>query len=257
MNYALHVGMHSYSSGLERLCKLTIACNRYAVTGEFPKNLGKYLHKTGKLLDAVEALTPVGSGSSIRSKYLTRPIDRLDPELTSMVERFASGAGRYEHLDSLANYDVKVNSYKEWSALAARASVPPGVLKLISLKERMAYAIQSELVDNGLLWSAQRVIQDLEHPLYKPSVGVVLSLFRKVRWVGAVLDNATSYTRPELPILSEVFSRIFIHSSGDFFNYHIARIGDEETIGDELQAAYERFRVREAEPGNQEVPSEE
>lgn len=253
MNYALHVGMYSYSSGLERLCKLAIACNEYVATGEFPKNLSKYSHKTGKLLDAVEALTPVGPVVSTRSKYLVRPLDRLDPDLTSMVERFASGAGRYEHLDSLSNYDAKVSSYKEWSALAAGASVSQQVLALISLKERMAFAIQSELVDNGLQWSAQRVIHDLEHPLYKQSVGVVLSLFRKVRWVGAVLDDATSYTRPELPILSEVFSRIFIHSSADFFNYHIARIGDEETIGDELHAAYERIRIREAEPGNQEL----
>jgi hypothetical protein len=40
LNYALHVGMHSYSSGLERLCKLTIACNVYAVNGKFPELRG-------------------------------------------------------------------------------------------------------------------------------------------------------------------------------------------------------------------------
>lgn len=260
LNYALHVGMYSYSSGLERLCKLAIACNGYAATGEFPKNLSKYSHKIGNLLDAVEKLTPPTSSPGTaprKEKYLVRPSDALDPDLTNTVERFASGAGRYEHLDSLWNDDTEVNTYKEWSALTARASVSEEVSRLISTKERMSYAIELELVDNGLLWTAQRVIQDLQHPLYKPSVGVVLSLFRKVRWVGAVLDNATSYTRPELPILSEVFSRVFIHSSADFFNYHIARIGDEETIGDELQAAYERIRVREAEPGNQEIRIEE
>ena len=61
LNYALHVGMYSYSSGLERLCKLAIACNGYATTGDFPK-LRDYSHKIGNLLDAVEELPrPYGS----------------------------------------------------------------------------------------------------------------------------------------------------------------------------------------------------
>lgn len=252
LNYALHVGMYSYSSGLERLCKLAIACNGYAATGEFPRLRG-YSHKIGNLLDAVEKLTPPPSSPGTaprKDKYLVRPSDVLDPDLTNTVERFASGAGRYEHLDSLWNDDTEVNTYNEWSALTARASVSEEISRLISTKERMSYAIESELVDNGLLWTAQRVIQDLALPTYKPSSGVALSLFRKVRWVSTILDVATYYTRQELPLLGEVVSRIFIHSSADFFNYHIARIGDEEAIGDELQAAYERIRLRVAETDN-------
>lgn len=248
-NYALHVGMHSYSSGLERLCKLAIACNGYAVAGEFPR-LRDYSHKIGNLLNAVEELPLPQSGPSVSPRkmgYLVRPLDALDPDVTNMVERFANGAGRYEHLDSLWNDDTEVITYKEWSALAARASVSEDVRRLISIKERAADAIQSELVDNGLLWTSQRVIQDLALDLYKPSVGVVMSLFRKVRWVSASLDAATYYTRQELPLLGEVVSRIFIHTSADFFNYHIARIGDEEAVGEELEAAHERIRLREAE----------
>ena len=88
LNYALHVGMYSYSSGLERLCKLAIACNGYATTGEFPR-LRSYSHKIGNLLDAVEKLPPTGSGASMhRAKYLVRPVDGLDPDLTNTVERF-------------------------------------------------------------------------------------------------------------------------------------------------------------------------
>ena len=94
LNYALHVGMYSYSSGLERLCKLAIACNGYASTGEFPK-LRKYSHKIGNLLDAVEALTPMDSdASTYKAKYLVRPVDALDPDLMNTVERFANGTGR-------------------------------------------------------------------------------------------------------------------------------------------------------------------
>jgi hypothetical protein len=241
--------MYSYSSGLERLCKLAIACNEYAAAGEFPR-LRSYSHKIGNLLDAVEHLSPPPSGPGVpprKEKYCIRPWDALDPDLTNTVERFASGAGRYEHLDSLWNEDAGVNTYNEWSALAAKASVAEDVRQLILLKERMAYALQSELANSGLLWTAQRVTQDLDVPLYEASVGVALSLFRKARWAATVLDVATYYTRQELPLLGEVVSRVFIHSTADFFNHHIARMGDKEVVGEELEAAYERIHEREAE----------
>ena len=182
-----------------------------------------------------------------KAKYLVRPLDGLDPDLTNTVERFANGAGRYEHLDSLWSDDAEVNTYNEWSALAARASVSEEVRRLISIKEGMAYAIGSELVDDGLESTAERVIEDLALPTYEPSVGVVLSLFRKVRWVSTILDVATYYTSQDLPLLGEVVSPTFVHSSADFFKYGIARIGDEEVVLEELQEAYERIRVREEE----------
>ena len=249
LNYSLHVGMYSYSSGLERLCKLAIACNGYATTGEFPK-VRKYSHKIGDLLDAVEKLSPPPSspGSAPRKEgYLVRPVDGLDPDLTNTVERFASGAGRYEHLDSLSNDDAEVNTYNEWSALAARSSISEEVRRLISLKEAMTYAIGSELADDGLESSGQTVMEDLELPMFQPSVGVVLSLFRKVRWVSTILDVSTYYTSPNLPILGEVVSPTFIHKSADFFNYHIARFSDDSVVEEELAEVYERISVREAE----------
>ncbi|MHA7170073.1 hypothetical protein ACX801_18160 [Arthrobacter bambusae] len=253
LNYALHVGMYSYSSGLERLCKLAIACHVYAGTGEFPK-LRPYSHKIGKLLDAVEALTPEGPGASGRKeKYLVRPLDSLDPDLTDMVHRFASGAGRYEHLDSLWDDDAEVNTYNEWSALAGRASVSEEVRRLISLKGAMANAIEEELIHYELECTAASVLEDLALPMYVPSVGVVLSLFRKVRWVSAVLDVATYYTRPELPILGEVVAPTFIHPSAEFFNYNIARIADDSVVEEELAEVYERIHVRESEMDDEDV----
>jgi hypothetical protein len=253
LNYALHVGMHSYSSGLERLCKLAIACNVYAATGEFP-NLRSYSHKIRNLLDAVGELTPTGPGASMhKAKYLVRPLDGLDPELTNMVERFANGAGRYEHLDSLWNGDAEVNTYNEWSGLAARSSVSKKVRRLISIKKGMADAIGSELVDGGLESTGEMVMEDLAPPTYEPSVGVALSLFRKVRWASTILDISTYYTSRDLPLLSEVVGPTFGHSSANFFNYHIARIGDEEVVVEELREAYKKIRVREAEEDAEDV----
>lgn len=247
LNYALHVGMYSYSSGLERLCKLAIACNGYAATGEFPK-LRQYSHKIGDLLDAVEGLVPEGPGaSSHKAKYIVRPVDDLDPDLTNMIERFANGPGRYEHLDSLWNDNAEVNTYKEWSALAARASVSEEVRRLTATRQAMTYAIESELVNDGLESTAQSVMEDLALPIYEPSVGVVLSLFRLARWVSAMLDVATYYTTEKLPLLGEVVAPAFAHSSAKFFHYDIARISDEEVVVEELQTVYKRIHVREAE----------
>ncbi|WP_457964625.1 hypothetical protein M1E17_00325 [Arthrobacter sp. D1-29] len=248
-NYALHVGMYSYSSGLERLCKLAIACNGYAATKEFPK-LRSYSHKIGKLLDAVEELTPAGPKATFHdAKYVVRPVDGLDPDLTNTVERFANGAGRYEHLDSLWNDDAEVNTYNEWSELAARSSVSEEVSQLISLRDAMARAIRSELSDVGLESAGETVMEDLELPMFEPSVGVVISLFRKVRWVSTILDVATGYTDPGLPILGDVVSPTFIHPSADFFNYHIARFSDDSVVQEELAEVYPRINAREEEEG--------
>lgn len=243
MNYSLHVGMYSYSSGLERLCKLAIACSEYAATGEFPK-LRSYSHRIGNLLAAVEALTPTGPAASIKARYLVRPSDGLDPDLINTVERFANGAGRYEHLDALWNTDTKISTYSDWSALAARASTSEEVRRLLTIREKTAHAIELELDNNGLAPISQRVIEDLSLPLYEASVGVALSLFRKARWVSTILDVATYYTRRELPLLHDVTSRIFNHSAVDFFNYHIARIGDEEAVAEHLQAVYRRTELQ-------------
>lgn len=246
LNFALHVGLHAYSSGLERLCKLAIACTTYAATGEFPK-LKEYSHKIGKLIDEVEALTPTGAGLSSDKEYLARPVDALDPDLIATVEDFASGAGRYEHLDSLWNDKVKVSTYDEWCALAARASVSPEVHDLMRLKDKMAHAIRSELADDGLKATGQAVVDDLELPMYEPSVGVVMSLFRRVRWVSAILDGSTHYTGRNLPILGEVVGTTFVHPSADFFQYEIARISDQYVVEEELQDVFPRILEREAE----------
>ncbi|MET3367400.1 UNVERIFIED_CONTAM: hypothetical protein ABIE34_000621 [Jeotgalibacillus campisalis] len=249
LNFALHVGMYAYSSGLERLCKLAIACNGYATTGEFP-SLRRYSHRIGSLLDAVGELVPPPSGHGLTDrdvKYLVRPVDQLDPDLVEMVQRFANGAGRYEHLDSLWNDNAEVNTLNEWTALADRTSVSEEVLRLISLKTAMSEAIGEELIEAGLESSAQTIMEDLELPIFVPSVGVVISLFRKIRWVSTHLEVATDYTRGDPPILGEIVGPTFIHSSTDFFNFHIARFSDDEVVEEEVHEALGRIHAREAE----------
>ncbi len=242
--------MHSYSSGLERLCKLAIACNGYATDGKFP-NVRKYGHKIGKLLDAVEKLPLPGGAPQRQSSYLVRPSDALDPNLMNMVERFASGAGRYEHLDSLWN-DDEIATYNAWAALAAKVSVPEEVRRLISLRDAVADVIESEMIELELESTAEGVLKDLELPIFEPSVGVALGLFRKVRWVSTVLGTSTDYTSQGLPILNEVVQPTFGLRSADFFSSHIAGFSDDMVIEEELGAAYERIDARETEAEGEE-----
>ncbi|GAA3816322.1 hypothetical protein [Cellulomonas soli] len=256
LNYALHVGMYSYASGLERLCKLAIACHGHGTTGQFPRLRG-YSHKIGGLLDAVETLSIPESGASARkSAFLARPIDDLDPGLTSMIERFANGAGRYEHLDSLWNDDAEVSTFTEWSALARGLEVSDDVRDLLSLRWAVSRAIESELISDGLECAAGAALDDLDVTFYEPSVSVMLRLFRKVRWVSVILDLATDQQRPGIPVLGEVVSPIFIHSTRDFFSYHVARLGDENVVRSELEGAYERINAREIEDEDAECVEE-
>lgn len=207
----------------------------------------KYNHKIGELLDAVEELTPAGPGAERKAKYLARPKDDLDPDLIGMVERFANGNGRYEYLDSLWKDNPEVNTFNEWSALAERVAVPEEIKDLIALKDAMVYAIEAELADVGLESTSERVREDLALPTYVPSVGVTLKLYRKIRWVAAILDVATYYTRPGIPILGEVVSPTLTQTTVNFFRYDIARVSDAEVVSDELEEAYKRILKREAE----------
>ena len=255
-NYALHVGLHAYSSGLERLCKLAIACNGYAATGVFPE-LRPFNHNIGKLLNGVEALTPAGPRVEMGgARYLVRPVDPLDPELTAMVEKFANGAGRYEHLDSLWNEKVQVTTYDDWCAVAANATVSPEVNDLIALKDATTKAMWAELSEAGLQSTSQPMIEKLGQPVFEPSVAVALSLYRKARWVAAVLDVATYYTGKGLPLLGEVVNPIFGHTSTNFFMFDIAQVSDKNVVEEELEAVYPRILQREAE-WDEELANEE
>lgn len=244
-NYALHVGMHSYASGLERLCKLAIACHGFLAMGEFPRTRG-FSHRIGGLLDAVGSLNPMPDGGRFSSRYLTRPADSLDPGLTEAVERYANGPGRYEHLDSLWNPDAEVAMYRTWMSLCERSEVPEGIHRLVSIQSAVAEAVSAELSHAGLESSAAAVVEDLERRVSQPSVGVALSLFRKARWVSSVIDETTYYTHEDLPLLGEAV-RVLRCSSVDFYAYDIARLSDvdvvEEELAEVLPRVHERWRV--------------
>lgn len=244
-NYSLHVGMHSYASGLERLCKLAIACHTFLATGEFPRTKG-FSHRIGGLLQAVEALNSIPDRSTFSSRYLTRPTDPLDPGLTEAVERYANGPGRYEHLDSLWNPDAEVAMYRKWVSLCERSEVSEGIHRLVSVQLAVSEAVSAELSHAGLESSASAVLEVLDRRVSPPSVGVALSLFRKARWVSSVINETTYYTHADLPVLGEAVG-VLLCSSTDFYAYEVARLSDvdvvEEELADVLPRVHERWRA--------------
>lgn len=257
-NYSLHVGMHSYASGLERLCKLALGCRGFLSTGQFPRTRG-LSHRIGGLLDAVENLDPLPRSSVSNSRHMTRPADDLDPALTEAVERYASGPGRYEHLDSLWNPEAEVGMYRTWVSLCRESVVPEEVHRLVAIQSAVAEAVAAELSHAGLESSGDAVVGELDRAagVSLPSVGVVLSLFRKARWVSSIIDEATHYTHPDLPILGEAVY-VLRCSSSDFYAYEIARFSDvdviEEELIDVLPRVHERWREEEDEREERAAP---
>ena len=243
-NYALHVGLYSYTSGLERLCKLAISCYGYVLNGKFSK-LQKN-HNLGALLDEVETLDLTRLNNNNKNKkYLKRPTDPLLLEAIDMATRFATAkdGGRYEHLDSLLNDNIEVKTYAQWTELATKVTVSSQVKEMVSLKEGMSQIVESLMIKEQLESVYSSILPDDRTPIYVPSVGVVLTLFRLVRWASAVLVSIQGSQNTDMPVIGEVLSPQFILPSEAFFTYNIARFSDETVVTDELVAAYSRHNL--------------
>ncbi|GAA3707615.1 hypothetical protein GCM10022204_26940 [Microlunatus aurantiacus] len=239
--YPLHLGMHSYTSGLERLCKLTIACHGFVATGTFPA-LKPFGHKIGGLLDAVQHLdlSTLSKASEIHPPPVERPNDELDPTLTEALERFASGAGRYEHLDVLWNDQTDVTTLDTWTTLCGQVTTSERVRDLLSIREAVICAMRTISTDRDLEASAFAILEPIDARMYAPSIGVALHLYRKASWVASTLDVLTYYTSQELPLLGEAVRDLRLADEA-FFQYLIAQIEDEQVTLEELERHFKRF----------------
>lgn len=204
--YPLHVGLHSYVTGLERLCKLTIACHGFLATGGF-SSTKSYSHKIGKLLDGVEALDLSILPREAKA-VAARPVDDLDPVMTLALERFANGAGRYEHLDSLWNDQADVVTLKTWSELCGHVTPSVRVRDLISLRNIVVERMRLLSTHGHLEGSKYALLESLDPYLSERSTAVALRLYEKAWWVALTLDALTYYTDQELPLLGEAVANI-------------------------------------------------
>ncbi|MFA1552030.1 hypothetical protein [Actinomadura chokoriensis] len=237
--YPLHVGLHAYTSGLERLCKLTIACHGFVTDGTFPP-LRPFGHKIGELLDAVEKLD-FSTGPALHKAPAVRPADYLDPALTDMIERFANGAGRYEHLDSLWNERAAVATLKSWGQLCADATLSDRVHHLLSIRVAVIHAVRTLCTNGDLEASAFAILDPVDLFLSERSIAVALHLYQKASWVASTLDAVTYYTHQGLPLLGEAVQDI-VAAPESFFQYSVAQIEDEQVTLVELEEHYKHHK---------------
>ena len=244
--YSLHVGLHSFTSGIERLCKLAISCYKYYTEDHFP-DLRHYSHKVTSLMGGLAVLD--FKQFKKKGSYLSLPSDPLDPDLGTILDNFAQGAGRYEYLDSLSKQQPSVDTYTTWCALCEKAKLDERIDYMITVRGAIADSIYAGIA------TSETCVESLINPyidnhlsksFFGPSTAVALSLFHKARWAAACLSAVTeqcfyhsplSQDRwPIIPYLHEVVGPALLLPTNLFFECHIAQFGDmavvEEAIAD-------------------------
>lgn len=242
--YPLQIGLLLYTSGLERLCKLALACHGLAQDGEF-RNVRRFSHRLSDLFTAIEQLD-LSRFATRRDDYLARPDDEFGSELVDWLERFASGGGRYELIDSLTRDDMELLTWDRWMTFCARGVIADDVRLSISVHSGIGSALGDIAVAHDLESAAGQYVNSSQRGFSEPAVAVGLAMHRRARWVAAVLDTVTHYTDARLPILSEV-TYVLTHPTNEFFMWEIARLSDREVIMEELTDHLEHFDFPDAE----------
>lgn len=245
--YPLSVGLHMYTSGLERLCKLALACHSFASTGAFIK-VRKYSHRLSDLLTALEELD-LKSFESYHPEYLSRPDDEFGDELVDWLERYASGDGRYELLDSLTLDDAEVLTWDMWVQFCSRGVVSEDVEQSISIRYAVGHALRDVCIANDLESAADPFLETATRPLHAAAVAVGLAMYRRARWPAGIVASVTYYTSEDLPILGEVVN-VLTQTTDNFFAYEIAGISDREPVIEELSRHAEMFVMPDFEEGD-------
>jgi hypothetical protein len=232
VRYKLHVGLHAYTSGLERLGKLAFSCQTYLDKGSFPpvKSLS---HKLEKISEKIEALD-FSSSSNLFPEYLPRPAREHSKDLFILLDGFAAGSGRYEYLDSLSNETQAPDTYIQWKELSELVSNGPRIDLLLSLSAAIENSAFSRISDDQHFLVSE-LLNSRSDPFLPKSTAVSEILFEYARWFAASLSSASSeafYGRKlgVIPYLSEVLDRHFLHKWDSFFEFHVAQFGDAETL---------------------------
>ncbi len=236
--YPLYAGLHTYTTGLERLVKLSIACHGFLEHGVFPE-VRSFSHKIGSLLDALEDLEfPDHDRESWN--YFERPSDADSRNLIDWLERFAAGGGRYEILDSLSAKESDILTWTNWQEFCAGATVSDRVKWIISMHNAIGDAIRDVTSDADLEAVTAPHLHEFDGGLHESSAAVALSMYRLARWPASLLDRVSHYTHQDLPILGEALVGLE-QSSEDFFACEVARISDPDVAEEELLAHRENF----------------
>lgn len=229
--FPLHVGLHTYTSGLERLCKLAIACHGFLKTGAFAP-VRAYSHRITALLDALEGLD-LSRLPNATGKYLSRPTDVYEPELNEWLTCYSSGEGRYELLDSLSSGAQTLPTWDKWAEFSLKGTVSDVVRRCIDMHHASGYALREVATSHCLESVASGHLEKFDYSISEGSAAVGLGMYRRARWAASVLDAVSYYTHQELPLLGEALVELR-QTTDNFFAFEIAQLSDPEVVGEEL-----------------------
>lgn len=256
LRYKLHNGLLSFTTGLERLAKLTVSANHFRLYGKYPKISG-YSHAVTVLLDAVEGMdiSSIPEQKRRAGEYVLAGRPAVPLPLVPLLEKYAKGGGRYEYLDSLSGSDVEPGLYKDWIALANGYEAPDWLDHYLALTSSMPTAIYkiANLVDAQGSGNAETLLQpyidEFDEPLHPKSVAIALDCFRVARWVSGCLYTISSelfYPNsrvrgdfPVFPYLCEILGPKLLHSAEDYFCFSILRLDDPTTVREALEELLE------------------
>lgn len=252
--HELHSALLSFTTGIERLCKLSLTCAHFDQHGTHV-NVSQYRHRMARLLQAVEDIPTVqtrhrhgGADGVIKDGRPPTPVALID-----LLERYAQGQARYEYLDGLsrsATTLVPSGLYTDWAGIA-------NGLPAHTSAEWVNGLLSS--TQNALIWVTTQAaevaeIDDLE-PLVSPfidqqldrrysphSLALAMECFAVARWVAAHLvavttwDPARSHANVQrgLPILSDVLAHRFLHSDRAFIEHELLRMNDANLLAEVL-----------------------
>lgn len=244
----LYLGLLDYTAGLERLAKITLSVSSRLHEDSFG-SIRSYSHRITDLLRAVEKIElPNDSTFSIPA----RPTINQQEALLTLMDKFSSGAGRYENIDFLTNTENPPKLYETWCKIAQQEDIPDYVVELINLRSVVATTtieVITSLEESGpkrLPFDLETVVlnwidSEDEHPVFAPSAAVVVQLATLSRWVAeaqSAVTNSLFEIKPaiasEIPVLQDATSLLRI-TTESFFEHIVMNYNDAEVLTEVVQ----------------------
>jgi hypothetical protein len=244
VRHTLHNGLFAYTTGIERLAKLSLSAVSYRTTGGYPK-VKQFGHKISDLLRSMEQVdTSLYSHDGYSMQYVNQgaPIP-LTSKFVSLLDDYAQGSGRYEFLDSLSDPQKEPDLYERWMELSNLVEITDSVTRMCTIPQRISeslYCASRVLESRADLdtfdWLIEPYIDNfLKDRLHDASVEVALIYYELVRWVAAHLSAVSAQIfyhdprdgkMPSFPYLPEVIDRHLLLDRDLFIQVHILNLND-------------------------------
>lgn len=230
----LYLGLLNFTSGFERLLKITISLSALNKNSAFPK-VSKFGHRIGDLLDEVQR---IGTEEGNLKNLPSRPLISQEQQLLGLIDSFAKGPGRYENLDFLHSQKDPPSLYFDWCLIANHEKIPGYLHSLIGLRSYIEENIFLALSENAINFDLESIIQNWldtenENPVFPESSAVAMQLHQIVKWVAEVQDSLARTLIKDgksniVPYLHETTQQIRMQS--DFFFEQVVMNFSDSTV---------------------------